>query len=74
MNQRRQLNQMKAGHCPAPVREALMKLQQWLAINPNPSEATVKAFPLCAEVHMVYPANKGKDARMAELRTLTNTP
>lgn len=72
VNQRLLLNRMKAGHCPTPVHTALGSLQQWLAMNPYPSEATVRAFALSNAVRMVYPANSGKEAKMAELDTLIN--
>ena len=50
------------------------RLEQWLAVNPTPGHATVRAFPLVADVYVVMPSTAEGKQLMDELRGLMTAP
>lgn len=52
----------------------MARLQQWLATNPHPSPATVRAFPLVGDVQLVALGNAAGRKLLHQLHQLTHEP
>lgn len=51
-----------------------LRLEKWMEVNPTPSHATVRAFPLVADVYVVMPHTAEGKQLMYELRGLMTAP
>lgn len=71
VNMRRALMRARAGHRTGPsLMLSLARLEQWLARNPYPSVATVRAFPLYTDLAYVMPGTTGGAALLERARLL----
>lgn len=65
---------LRAGYSRAPqagLVGPMARLQQWLATNPHPSPATVRAFPLVGDVQVVALGNAAGRKLLEALAAIT---
>lgn len=73
LSRRKVLRLKGAGHVPEVLlRPAVMRLEQWLMVNPHPSVGTVKRFALGADLMVVMPSTAEGRKLLDEYRQLVN--